>query len=83
MGAVSDTKRRGNATLPESIPIDPDQPIDVDLYVCEVCRKNGVKTVGKLPQNRSTKYAAACTGPADRPHKQAWMQPRPFLEQVE
>ncbi len=80
MSAVSDTKRKGNATLADPILIDPEDPLEVELYVCETCRENGVWRVGKLPQGRGSKYHAACTGPVGRPHKQKFMQPRPFRE---
>ncbi len=80
MSAVSDAKRRGNVTLAEPVLIDPDEPIEVDLYVCEACRKMGIKTVGRLPQGRGSRYHAMCTGPPGHDHKQAAMKPLPFRE---
>ncbi len=83
MGDVTTTGRTGNHYANGMGEIDPEAPIDVDLYVCETCRQNGRKMVGKLPQGRGTKYNAACTGPADAPHKQTFMKPKPFREVVE
>ena len=54
------------------------KPLEVDLYVCPVC-----KLVGKLPQGRGSKYHAACTGPTGNDHKQAFMKPRRFREVVD
>ncbi len=59
---------------------NPDDPIDVELYVCEKCRELGVKTVGKLPQGRGSRYHAMCTGPVGVDHKQVAMKPHRFRE---
>lgn len=83
MSAVSDLKRKGNTTIAKPILIDSDDPLEVDLYVCETCREMGVQTVGKLPSGRGSKYHAACTGPVGHDHKQAFMKPRRFREVVE
>ncbi len=83
MSAASDTKRRGNTTIAEPVMLEnPDDPLEVELYVCEVCRKKGIKTVGKLPSGRGSKYHAACTGPPAHDHKQAYMKPKRFREVI-
>ncbi len=84
MSAASDTKRRGNTTIAEPIMLEnPDDPLEVELYVCESCRKMSIKTVGKLPQGRGSRYHAMCTGPPGHDHKQAAMKPKPFREMME
>ncbi len=59
---------------------DPEEPLEVQLYVCEKCRGLGIQTVGKLPQGRGSRYHAMCTGPPGHDHKQAAMKPRRFRE---
>lgn len=62
--------------MPES------KPLEVELYVCEECRRNGIPTVGRLPENRGGRYKGMCTGPIGHEHPKRAMQLRPFREQV-
>lgn len=56
------------------------QPLTVELYVCELCRENGIATVGRLPADRGGTYRGSCTGPPGNDHKRVRMVLKTFRE---